>query len=146
MLVFQEDDREVEFREGNARWVAVLSDGRTAYDNNREDVSTWSELHDYCYAEGVWVTKLYAHFRSNYIHIPEGKDGYFFSRSVMGSLVEGSNTYYFLLGWLENDLIHIQKYRIPEMTLVETETRNPIGLDKQLISPKFEGLPKCLIQ
>jgi hypothetical protein len=142
MIVFEESDREVEFREGNARWIATLSDGRTAYDNNREDVSTWSELHDFCYANGIWITKLYAHFRSNYIHLPSGKEGYFFTRSVLGSLMEGSNTYYFLLGYIEDNVVKIQKYRIPEMILVETEERNPVGMERQLISPHYQGLPK----
>lgn len=142
MLVFQENDQDVDFREGNARWVAKLSNGQNVYDNNRENVSTWIELHNYCYENELYIVEMYAHFRTNNAHLPPNKDGYYFSRSLLGSLLDESNTHFFLLGYEENGVIYIHKYRTPDMTLVETEERNPLDAEHQLISKNYIGIPK----
>lgn len=142
MLVFVEDDREVDFREGNARWVVTLSNGQKVYDNNRENVSTWVELHDYCYTNGLYITDMYVHFRSNHYHLPSNKDGYFFSKLVLGGLLEESNSYSFLLGYEENDSIIVHKIRVPDLTLQTIENRDPSNMNYQLISKNYFGLPK----
>ena len=61
-------------------------------------------------------------FRSNAVNIESRAQGYFFRRSLLGSLGKPGTSkppdvFYYLVGILRNGMIYVQKWRTPELIL-----------------------------
>ena len=114
------------------RWVVTLDDGTTVYQDDgrpgRED-SAWQRLRSYCQESGRCIDEMWLQFRSNRVQVCNKiVDGYFFIRSVYGVWGEHSNDAY-IAGYLENEVIHAIKWKVPELIPLEMQTRDP-NVDK----------------
>lgn len=120
-LILERLDRET-------RWVAVLSNSLTVYqDDNRygESDAAWIRLKNYCQTNKVTIEKLRIQFRTN-IQEFTSADGFYFTKGVAGELFNGGqNSYnYFVIGLVKNGEVHKTWYKIPEIisdrTMVQT--------------------------
>jgi hypothetical protein len=135
-----EDDYTLEQKLHCARWYARLSDGTVVIsDDDRpgaEPASAWLRLGKYLTGNpGLSIREFWVGFRDSNVHtgiVPENAEGYFFRKSVLGFLNDNVTLGFFLLGHLENGTVHVQRWKVPEMILVEKETRNPF--DSQAVS------------
>lgn len=131
------DELQTERRQ--ALWSARLSTGEVVtMDDGRpglEPESAWLRLASRCASEGVSVRELWLHFRSNVVRsiLPTDAAGYFFSKAVMGFLTSGQTHWFFLVGHLVGDEVHVQKWAVPELILMETEVRPADGCGPCLI-------------
>lgn len=122
-----------EFIRDNMRWVVVLSNGKTVYqDDNRpglEEPSAWIRLRNYCKSKNVFITEMWLQFRSNRILIePKNAAGYFFVKSAWG--VWGDDVTYqaYVMGVVVGNEIRTTTWKIPELEPVQTDTR-PLDSD-----------------
>ncbi len=141
-LSFADDDyiRELQDDRGMAVWRARLSNGQgVVMDDGRpgvEPVSAWLRLADHCCQTGAHLTKLWLSFRTN-VHqdiLPENADGYFFCKSALGQRGSRQTHMFYLVGALTNGVLTVQKWRVPSLTHVANDVRDP------------HAAPECLIR
>jgi hypothetical protein len=122
-----EDDWLRERFESHSRWIVELSNGeRIIQDDGRPNVypeSAWLRLCNYCDLNGIYIENMYLQFRSHIEQVGRGKDGYYFCRSVLGSLADNSNIHMFNVGVTEGDGINVTKWRVPELIPFGNEVR-----------------------
>lgn len=101
------------------RWVATISDGRTL---DYGDIG-WLDL-KYYVENGFPIVSLDLVFRNEFKRgiLPENAEGYFFCKGIGADLGE-SPINYFLVGYLKEDKIYIQKWVVPELVKVQEEVR-----------------------
>jgi hypothetical protein len=132
-MVSGEDDytRSLETDRRQALWRAELSDGRVVVmDDGRPGVSpdsAWLRLAEEVRRTGVRIRRLWPQFRSNAQHdaLPADADGYFFCKSAVGIWGLADTLQFMLVGSLQGTNLVIQKWSVPELILVEVETRDP---------------------
>ncbi len=125
--------------EGAARWVCTLSDGTVVYeDDNRPDVepwNSWARLRAHCLANQLHITDMYLQFRSHTERLPNNADGYYFVRSALGQFASNAPTQHFMVvGTIKGNKIFVEKYKIPELIVVDSEFRELKDNDPCLIS------------
>lgn len=129
-VTLAEDDYSREFWLANARWVATLSDGRRAHqDDGRpgHPDSAWLRLGRFLAASGLHLVGLRVGFRNGPAFVlPGDADGYFF-RTAAGAFANGRGRTYrlYLAGHLQGGLVRVRTYQVPEMRLLEEEDRDP---------------------
>lgn len=103
-------------------WVATLSDGTTAYqDDGRpglDERSAWVRLRRHCLETGVRVTGISLRFRSRtVVAAPEGAAAYFFRKNIVGFASGGANQHCYLVGWQEEPggPVKVVRWRVPEL-------------------------------
>lgn len=113
-------------------YIVTLSDGSTVYEDDLRPGykdPAWIRLGNYCRKRNLHIVGMKIKFRSNVVELPSNKDGYYFTKSALGSFfynVKRLNTktrHHYLIGYYENGLIHVEKYKVPELLLVEKEIR-----------------------
>ena len=128
MLTTSESELSQEKLEGDPMWVVTLSNGLTVYnDDGRTDVepaSAWLRLQEYCRKNDLTIQTFRLRFRSHWEHAPANKDGYIFCYSALGSLFSDHTIGFYIIGYLENGKLIVQKWRVPELILDSTEERN----------------------
>lgn len=114
-------------REGHTQWVVTLNDGTKCYqDDGREDcptTSSWLRLRNFCQVNGLYIVSMYLRFRTENIHLPADKDGYYFCNSVLSWLNDSKMFHYYVVGYIENGVIYTKKYKIPELIVEEEDVR-----------------------
>lgn len=124
MSVCFEDD---EYVRDIFRWVAVLSDGRTAYgDDDRPGVSpgdSWQRLKAYCLANGLHVEDLTLQFRSHIVPVPYSEEGYYLARTVFGVYGDAECYRGCIVGPVHDGVIKLVEFVIPEIEPIRTEDR-----------------------
>ena len=111
-------------------WVATLSDGSVVYqDDDRENVepdSAWERLGMHCRETGEHVVDFYVQNGTNKIDLGKDKDGYYFCKGAGGFLYGGGHTHHsYVCGVLEDGILGITSYNVPELTVQFKETRDP---------------------
>ena len=111
-------------------WVATLSNGQVIYqDDEREGVepeSAWERLGLYCKEHNLYVVDMYVQNGTNVIQVGEDYDGYYFCKGAGGFLYGDGRTYHlYIVGTLENGLLQVISYNVPEMTVQISENRDP---------------------
>lgn len=118
--------------EGHSRWVAKLSNGENiyqddfrTYDNFSDErrYSTWTRLRYYCYDNNLYIVGMLLQFRSNVQHLPENAEGYYFCKSILGSLASAKNWHFFVAGAVQNGILTVNRWRVPELIVTEQEVR-----------------------
>lgn len=111
-------------------WIAELSNGETIYsDDDRpgeENWNAWSRLKNYVEVNNLKINKLKLKYKSNEISLPDNAEGYFFMHGAKALL---TNEYQhrvtcYIVGYVENNQIHITWYKVPELWVEETEIRH----------------------
>lgn len=133
MVCLAEDDFTAELQSDRrqALWQARLSDGTVAtMDDGRPGASphsAWVRLGEHCRASGLAVESLWLKFRSNAARriVPDGADGYFFCKSALGMLNSKDTFSFFLVGYLRDSKLVVQRWQVPELILVDVEERDP---------------------
>lgn len=143
MLCFREDEYLLELQEdrGNCVWFAELSDGTTVFqDDGRPDAEppqAWLRLRQYLRSRSeqnhLFIRRIGLKFRSIVFRdiLPIDATGYFFSQGCIACLGDKSMAHFFSLGWVTDDnLLQVQRWKVPELIHLETEIRKvPLSSD-----------------
>jgi hypothetical protein len=140
-VCFDTDDfvRECELDKGMALWRAELSDGSVVIqDDGRPGVapqSAWLRLADYLFATKLRITKLWLGFRDNQQRdiLTANAEGYFFCKSAIGMWGSEETLHFAMLGVLHSGKLRVQRWAVPELTLLEVLERDPISAGRCLI-------------
>lgn len=132
-VCLKQDEYVTDLEQGcmTASWRARLSNGDVVIqDDDRPGMDppqAWLRLQDYVRKNGLSITKIWLQFRSNIQAdiLPENADGYYFCKQAL-SFLHGSKTFHFyILGSLQNGKLVVQRWKVPELVLVEKEERDP---------------------
>ena len=115
--------------ERQAMWIAKLSNGETVYQDDERpglfENSAWIRLKEYVYANKLHIDNLTIRFRSHIIsvnHTPVG--GFFFRHAALGSFGSAKTVAFYLAGTIQNGILSVVKYRVPEIEVEKIETRD----------------------
>lgn len=122
-LCKEENDYTRSFAEGTTRWVCQLNNGETIYQDGYTP-NTWLRLKKYCEENFLYIISMYVHFRTHRIDLPENKEGYFFRQAAGMLLTDTQTQQFYLVGYIENDKLHVIKYRVPELIKISKEVRS----------------------
>tara|TARA_R100000808_G_scaffold5713_1_gene17196 strand:+ start:29728 stop:30204 length:477 start_codon:yes stop_codon:yes gene_type:complete len=126
--------------EAGTIWMAELSNGETVYqDDGRKDVepeSAWIRLGMYCKDNNVHITCFTIQNGTNTVQIKEDADGYFFCKGAGGFLFTSDGETYqsYIIGTLNDGLLRVHTYNVPELTLHLSENRDPAEAGECLIT------------
>jgi len=128
----------------NTIWFVKLSNGETVYqDDGRPDVepnSAWLRLKEYCAEKNLRIEQMYLQYRSHVEPIGEGYDGYYFCKGASGLLFSEETLHSFVVGTLSGDTLSVKCFKTPELTVIQTETRDKLGNEECLIEkPIVQG-------
>lgn len=121
---------ELQTDRATAVWYARLSDGReVVMDDGRpgeEQPSAWLRLADHCLTQNVRVTALWLAFRSHVLRhiLPENAEGYFFCKNAVKTKGLRDTLSFYLVGHVDGDRVHIQRWRVPGLMPIGAETRS----------------------
>lgn len=135
MITTQWDSYLQERYENKPRWQVTLSDGRIVYqDDERQGMSSWKLLYHYLMEnEDINIVSMFIGFRDNIFQLPNNADGYFFRNALLSCINEWEK-HSFIVGVLTDaTTITVNKYELPEMTFLGTETRNIEDAGESLI-------------
>lgn len=133
MICTREDDhvRMLQYDRAQTVWVAELSSGLKVYqDDHRPGLSqhsAWVRLADHLAREGDRIIRLGLKFRSHKLFdiLPVHADGYYFCRSTIGVFGLGTPLHFYMLGALTHGKVMIKRFKVPELTHIETVERLP---------------------
>jgi hypothetical protein len=116
-----------DFIRDKVRWVAVLSNGEIVYEDDgrpgEDPPSAWIRLREYCSANVLFINNMRLQFRSHIVPVGEGYDAFYFVKSVFGVMGSDSVGAY-IAGYLDRDgLVHVKRWRTPELVEIGSETR-----------------------
>ena len=125
-------------------WFVKLSNGETVYqDDGRPNIfpsSAWLRLKRYCQSKHLRIIGMHLQYRSHVIHIGDDCDGYYFCKSAGGFLFSDKTIDSFVIGILTGDSLEVKHWKLPELMLMQTETRSKHGQEECLIEkPIVEG-------
>lgn len=110
-----------------ARWVCHLNDGTSVYmDDERHLVkpaSAWLRLKEYCRTQNCHIVAMKLQWRQLVAELPPNKDAYFFCKEILGIYPSEINIDYFVVGYVENDILHTMKYEVPSLTFIKSDDR-----------------------
>lgn len=121
-----------DYAEGNPRWQVILNNDETIYSDNNNP-SAWIRLDKYCKDKGLHISSMSFGFRSNMVHLPANADGYFFCKGARGLMGADRTLQLFIVGTLQNGVLSVQYWKVPEMLPEQTEERDPTGAGECLI-------------
>lgn len=129
-------------------WIVKLSNGLTVYqDDDREGLepSAWIRLGNYCRENKVSIVEMSIKFRSHEELVGSNAEGYFFRRAILGGIglnrkEKPINRHYFLVGILKDGQVHVKKWQVPEIHLIEEDVRDPN--DENLVGVSLIVNPK----
>ena len=109
-------------------WIVKLSNNETVYqDDGRPGVKTpsaWLRLKSYCEKHNLRITEMHIHYRSHIEHIGSDFDGYYFCKGAGGFLFSDITVSSFVIGTLSGDVLNVSHWKLPELIVMQTETRN----------------------
>lgn len=113
-----------------ALWRALLNDGSwVIQDDDRPEYEikpAWLRLKQYLALNPhLKIVRLDIGFRDNMLRhvVPDNAQGYYFAKSITASTT-GWFANYYVVGWLENNIIHTKKFQVPEMLYDSSEERS----------------------
>ncbi len=138
-ITTQNDEYLKERWESKSRWHITLSDGTEVYqDDERAGRPSWLDLSDYLKEHpGLTIRSMYFGFRDNTVQLPDNADGYFFRYGLLASW-GGFEKHSYIAGYLQDGVLTVLKYELPEMAYLGTETRNIEDAGPSLIVCKNE--------
>jgi len=138
MICTTKDQYIVNYQETYPCWVVTLSSGLVVFQDDFrpgiEPHSAWERLYHYCHANDDYISKMIVRFRSNVQSLPENADGYYFSKGVRAGIYAVRTLHLFFTGTLNNGLLEVQCWKVPEMIPELIEERDPHKAGLCLIS------------
>lgn len=116
-------------------WIATLprEDGSTYeiwqkihLEQDNPDFSSWSALKK----SRPKIKGFRVRFRSHTERLPDNMEGYYFNRGIIGDPGSGDSADCYIMGYVENGLLHKIWYRVPEL-LVWMEETVPITFEEE---------------
>ena len=135
----QEDDFVFE----QPHWIAHLSNGeKIIQDDGRPDVvpaSAWLRLAKYCRQHSLNVVDLTLQFRSHHeAPLPKYMPGYYFVNKCVKPFQGGPTLSFLLIGYIDEDKIRVQHWKIPELMLFGEEDRPIESAGESLIRNNYD--------
>ena len=128
------------YAEGNPIWIVTLSNGETVYrDDGRPGLLThnaWRRLYHYCETNSLCITSMTIGFRDNRYALPVGQDGYYFALGARGMFGSAKTAQLFFVGTLQNEVLRVQCWKVPEMIQEDEEVRSVEGCGECLIKKR----------
>lgn len=125
-----------------ARWIVELSNGETAFQDDRRpglaEPSGWKRLKEYCYQNNLFIKSMRLQFRSHVEHVDSEADGFFFCKSITSGLGAGITNSY-LTGTVRDAILTVRKWQVPELI------RRPFLDDSMEQIRDIEKSKDCLI-
>jgi hypothetical protein len=136
----QEDEYSRELWLNSALWTAELSNGEfVVQDDGRPGLkpeSAWLRLGEYVRQNNLRIVGLSIRFRNEPpIVLPRDAKGYFFRKSLGAFLYTEHIFQFYIIGYLDNHLVRVSKYKVPEMILVEQSDRD--AEDEGMVGPSL---------
>lgn len=99
------------------------------------DVPDWLEAKKYCESNLAKIKVMEIRFRSNVEHIDVAEDdSLFFKTGAVAQIGASINTFNcFLVGKYRDGMLHLKKYRLPEIEKYAEEEREPSEEDFKLV-------------
>ena len=134
------DDYVSVYADSNPIWMVTLSNGEHVYqDDNRPNVypeSAWRRLKIYCEENDLHITEMKIRNKGNVKSVESNCDGYFFSKAAGAFLFGDETLHSFVIGTLKDSILHVRKWRLPELVSEWGETRDPAESEESLITKK----------
>ena len=128
------------YADSNPIWMVTLSNGEVVYqDDNRPDVypeSAWKRLKNYCKENDLHITEMKIRNKGNVKSVESNCDGYFFSKGAGAFLFGDETLHSFIIGTLKDNILHVRKWRLPELISEQNEQRDPNKSTEALITKK----------
>lgn len=129
------------FERREAIWIAKLNNGEVIYQDDSRPFfnppSAWLRLKDYCRKESLAIREIGLKFRSHeeWGFLPKNADAYFFSRSAAAISGYPETLNFYLLGAVMNGELLIQRWQVPELLCVGTQSRPIVPGDNLIEFP-----------
>ena len=145
-MTFDESDfvKDLQISHKSAVWFAMLSDGRTVYqDDGRPGVDphqAWLRLAAFVKETGLAIVDMGLKFRSNQVLQPvqPNADGYYFGRGALSGF--GIKTFhYYYLGSCVGDRLLVGRWVVPDLQLQEVTLRDvdvAVANNNLILNPK----------
>lgn len=138
MITLKEDDYIINQNIFSAQWIAELSDGTTAYQDDghpeRSNQPSWLRLSLYLKQTRLNIVSLKLRYRSNIADtLPRNAEGYFFSNMMYSIFGSHSGTCY-VIGYKDGDVIKTEDWLVPNLTLLKTDQRELIFNDFLIVN------------
>lgn len=128
MICTQRDNYVVNYQESNPSWIVELESGLVVFQDDFrpgvEPFSAWERLYNHCHTEKDYIRGMTIKFRSNAQRIPDNADGYYFSKGVRGALFLTRTINLFFVGTLNEGVLRVQCWKVPEMLPEAIEERD----------------------
>ncbi len=115
------------YAESNPHWRLVLNNGQHVYQDDHRPgetpTSAWLRLREYCETNNLYIVDMNIRFRDNAYALPSNMDGYYFSLGVRAGLSCPVAMPLFFVGTLQNEVLMVQCWKVPEMLYEWTEER-----------------------
>jgi hypothetical protein len=122
---------------GLARWEALLSDGMTVLqDDGRPGVerSAWLRLKAHVHTHNLNIDRLSLRFRGRVENmLPDYAQGYYFSHNPIAVWGLENTLYFYLVGFLTDGLVRLERWKVPELILTGREDRPAQDAGRALI-------------
>jgi hypothetical protein len=131
-----------EYFEDKPNWFVQLSSGEYFYQHDHGlGNEAWAQLKYYCELHDLTILNFGARNRDNVIYpLPSSAGGYFFIKGALCSINESHQWQLFIMGVTDGKTIWTSTVKVPEMLIIETDSRPYEGNEGQCITT---GL-KCL--
>jgi hypothetical protein len=110
------------------RWVAELSDGTTAYEDDgrpgADPPQAWLRLGEHCRRHGLRIVAMRLQHRTRIVELPPGKDGYYHAKLAFG-VAGGESFSAYKAGYLEGGVLRVGTWKTPELEPMGEEEREP---------------------
>ncbi len=134
LITTEWDDYLQERMELKSRWEVTLSNGvRVFQDDERQGRPSWIGLKEYLSLNPeLHIVRMFMGFRDHIIVLPENCDGYFF-RYALISCWGAWEKHSFIIGTLNDGVLSVDKYELPEVVFMGTEIRSIDDAGESLI-------------
>jgi hypothetical protein len=115
-----------DYTESNTIWTVCLNNKETVYQDDHRDIrnNSWLTLKEYCNKNNLYITNMSISFRNNVHVLPSDADGYYFAKGVRGFFGYKKNINLFFVGTLQNGVLEVSSWKVPELLKDYTEIRN----------------------
>ena len=118
-------------------WIVKLSNGESVFQDddrpNTKPKSAWLRLKIYCKEHNLRITEMCLKYRSHIENIDSGCDGYYFCKGAGGFLFSDVTVDSFVVGTLSQNVLQVSHWKLPELMIMHTETRDKIDNEECLI-------------
>lgn len=129
MICTEYDDYIQDYQERLPSWVVGLNSGLVIFQDDLrpgvEPHSAWERLYEYCQETGDYIQSMRIQFRKNRHQLSEHADGYYFSKGARGCFGMTRTIQLFFVGILNQGVLNVTCWKVPEMMKEKTEERDP---------------------